>query len=140
MDGLSEFINLMAMNVYYNNIDFPGNNIVLWRPRTADGRWRFIAKDVDYTMHLYNQDNYDYKYFDWLYWKEYDPNHNWGANDYEATRLFRRLMEDADFNREFIDHMAVYMGDFLNYEGTWKVWEPMYNQIKNRIPLSSEAI
>lgn len=129
-----EFINLMAMNVYYNNIDFPGNNIVLWRPRTADGRWRFIAKDVDYTMHLYNQDNYDYKYFDWLYWKEYDPNHNWGANDYEATRLFRRLMEDADFNREFIDHMAVYMGDFLNYEGTWKVWEPMYNQIKTEYP------
>ena len=129
-----EFINLMAMNAYYNNIDFPGNNIVLWRPRTADGRWRFIAKDVDYTMHLYNQDDYNYKYFDWLYWKEYDPNHNWGANDYEATRLFRRLMEDADFNREFIDHMAVYMGDFLNYEGTWKVWEPMYNQIKTEYP------
>ena len=129
-----EFINLMAMNAYYNNIDFPGNNIVLWRPRTDDGRWRFIAKDVDYTMYLYNQDDYNYKYFDWLYWKEYDPNHNWGANDYEATRLFRRLMEDADFNREFIDHMAVYMGDFLNYEGTWKVWEPMYNQIKTEYP------
>ena len=129
-----EFINLMAMNAYYNNIDFPGNNIVLWRPRTAEGRWRFIAKDVDYTMWLYGQDNYNYKYFDWLYWKEYDGNHNWGANDYEATRLFRRLMEDADFNREFIDHMAVYMGDFLNYEGTWKVWEPMYNQIKTEYP------
>ena len=129
-----EFINLMAMNAYYNNIDFPGNNIVLWRPRTAEGRWRFIAKDVDYTMHLYNQDDYNYKYFDWLYWKEYDPNHNWGANDYEATRLFRRLMEDADFNREFIDHMAVYMGDFLNYDGTWRVWEPMYNQIKTEYP------
>ena len=129
-----EFINLMAMNAYYNNIDFPGNNIVLWRPRTAEGRWRFIAKDVDYTMWLYGQDNYNYKYFDWLYWKEYDGNHIWGANDYEATRLFRRLMEDADFNREFIDHMAVYMGDFLNYEGTWKVWEPMYNQIKTEYP------
>ncbi|MBP5569971.1 MAG: CotH kinase family protein [Prevotella sp.] len=130
-----EFINLMAMNIYYNNIDFPGNNIVLWRPRTDDGRWRFIAKDVDYTMWLYGQDNYDYKYLNWLYYKEYDYNHNWGANDYEATRLFRRLMEDADFNREFIDHMAVYMGDFLNYEGTWKVWEPMYNQIKTEYPI-----
>ncbi len=129
-----EFINLMAMNIYYNNIDFPGNNIVLWRPRTEDGRWRFIAKDVDYTMHLYGQDNYNYQYLNWLYWKEFDGSHNWGANDYEATRLFRRLMEDEDFNREFIDHMAVYMGDFLNYEGTWKVWEPMYNQIKAEYP------
>ena len=129
-----EFINLMAMNAYYNNIDFPGNNIVLWRPRTAEGRWRFIAKDVDYTMWLYGQDNYNYKYFDWLNYKDYDGAHNWGANDYEATRLFRRLMEDKTFNREFIDHMAVYMGDFLNYEGTWKVWEPMYNQIKTEYP------
>ncbi len=129
-----EFINLMAMNIYYNNIDFPGNNIVLWRPRTDDGRWRFIAKDVDYTMHLYNQCDYNYQYLNWLYDKNYDGSHNWGANDYEDTRLFRRLMEDEDFNREFIDHMAVYMGDFLNYEGTWKVWEPMYNQIKTEYP------
>ena len=85
-------------------------------------------------MWLYGQDNYNYKYFDWLYYKDYDGAHNWGANDYEATRLFRRLMDDTDFNREFIDHMAVYMGDFLNYEGTWKVWEPMYNQIKTEFP------
>ena len=129
-----EFINLMAMKIYYNNVDFPGNNIVLWRPRTDDGRWRFIAKDVDYTMHLYNQCDYNYQYLNWLFDKNYDGSHNWGANDYEATRLFRRLMEDKDFNREFIDHMAVYMGDFLNYEGTWKVWEPMYNQIKTEYP------
>ena len=39
-------------------------------------------------------------------------------------------MEDADFNREFIDHCAIYMGDFLNEKGTRAVWDPMYNMIK----------
>ena len=34
-----EFINLMVMNIYYNNQDFPGNNIVMWRPRTENGKW-----------------------------------------------------------------------------------------------------
>ena len=43
-----EFINIMAMNLYFNNFDFPGNNIIMWRARNAnpdagkgrDGRWR----------------------------------------------------------------------------------------------------
>lgn len=137
---IEEFINLMAMNCYFNNIDFPANNIVMWRPRTEEGRWRFIAKDTDYTMGLYNQCKYDYKYIDWLYNNDFDQNCKWG-NTYDATRLFRRLMEDKDFKREFTDRMAVYMGDFLNYEHIWKeVWEPMYNIIKTEYPKHRELI
>ena len=48
-----EFINLMAMNMYYNNQDFPGNNIVAWRPIADGGKWRWIAKDTDFGLGLY---------------------------------------------------------------------------------------
>lgn len=125
-----EFLNLMAANLYYNNVDFPGNNIVMWRPTAEGGRWRWIMKDTDYTMGLYNQCAANYKILEWLYNPNYDSGLNWGANGYDSTRLFRRLMEDADFNREFIDHCAIYMGDFLNEKGTRAVWDPMYNMIK----------
>lgn len=128
-----EFINLMAMNLYYNNLDFPGNNIVIWRPREAGGKWRWIAKDTDFGLGLYGT-SYDYKTLEWLYNPNYDGDHNWGANSYEATRLFRRLMEDADFKREFIDRTCIYMGDFLNEAGTLALWEPMYEQIKTEFP------
>ena len=134
-----EFINLMAMNLYYNNYDFPGNNIIMWRPRTEEGRWRWIAKDADFTMGLYG-DGYSFKILEWLYNPNYDPNHNWGANSYDATRLFRRLMDDADFKREFIDRCAIYMGDFMNERGTWSVWEPMYEQIKFEYPYHRKLI
>lgn len=131
---VEEFINLMVMNCYFNNVDFPANNIVLWRPRTENGRWRFVAKDTDYSMGLYNQHKYDYKYFNWINNHEYDTSCNW-ANTSDGTRLFRRLMEDADFKREFIDHMAIYMGDFLNNNRIWEdVWESMYNEIKTEYP------
>lgn len=123
-----EFINLMAMNLYYNNQDFPGNNIVMWRPRTEDGRWRWIAKDTDFGLGLYNSPA-SYKTLEWLYNPNYDSGRAW-ANQYEHTRLFRRLMDDADFRREFIDRLAVYMGDFLNERGTRAVWDPMYDIIK----------
>ena len=134
-----EFINLMVMNLYYHNQDFPGNNIVMWRPRTEGGLWRFIAKDTDFGLALYSYSDNDahkaaaYNTIEWLYNPNYDSNRNWG-NQYEYTRLFRRMMEDKDFNREFIDRSAIYMGDFMNYQGTHEIWDPMYEMIKTEYP------
>lgn len=127
-----EFINLMLMNLYYCNLDFPGNNIVMWRPRTDDGRWRWIAKDTDFGLGLYGRD-VNYNTIEWIYNPDYDSNNNW-ANQYEHTRLFRRLMEDEDFKREFLDRAAIYMGDFLNERGTREVWDPMYEEIRFEYP------
>ena len=127
-----EYINLMAMNLYFNNQDFPGNNFVMWRPRTENGRWRFIAKDTDFGLGLYGSAA-TYKTLEWLYNPSYDADHAW-ANQYDQTRLFRRLMEDTDFAREFIDRTAIYMGDFLNESRIREVWDPMYNAISYEYP------
>ena len=132
---LDEYINLMVMNLYYNNFDFPGNNFMMWRPREEGGRWRFVAKDADYVMGLYGQGSSSYQIFKWLYNPNYDSSHNWEANSYDNTLLFRRLMEDEDFLRVFTDRCAIYMGDFLNLDGTWEVWEPMYQLIKTEYPI-----
>jgi hypothetical protein len=134
-----EFINLMAMNLFYNNFDFPGNNIIMWRPRTEDGRWRWIAKDCDYVMGLYG-DPVDYKILEWLYNPSYDSNKNWGANGSSSTRLFRRLMEDKDFSRMFIDRTAVYMGDIFTLQKVRKIWDAMYEEIKYEYPYHRELI
>ena len=127
-----EFLNLMIMNLYYNNQDFPGNNIVMWRPKTDEGRWRFIAKDTDFGLGLYGSSP-TYKTIEWLYNPNYDSEKAW-ANGYDHTRLFRRLMEDADFNREFIDRCAIYMGDFLREERVRELWDAMYEIIKTEYP------
>ncbi len=128
-----EYINLMAMNLFFNNQDFPGNNIVTWRPRTSDGRWRWIAKDTDFGLGLYGS-SADYKTLEWLYNPNYDSNKNW-ANKYEHTRLFRRLMEDKDFKREFIDRTAIYMGDFWTEANILSLWDEMYKSIKDEYPI-----
>jgi hypothetical protein len=137
---INEYIDLMVMNLYYNNFDFPGNNFMMWRPREEGGRWRFVAKDADYVMGLYGQGNSSYQIFKWLYNPTYDYSHNWGANSYNHTLLFRRLMENEDFMHAFTDRCAIYMGDFLNLEGTWEVWEPMYKLIKTEYPIHRKLI
>ena len=133
---IEEFINIYAMNLFYNNQDWPGNNTVWWRPATADGKWRIIAKDTDFGLGLYGS-SATYNTIEWINNNSYDSNRAWG-NTYDATRLFRRLMEDSDFQREFIDHCAVYMGDFMNSDGTRAVWDPMYDMIKTEYPTHRE--
>lgn len=129
---IDEFINLMAVNIFHNNLDFPGNNIVMWRPRTEDGKWRWLMKDTDFGLGLYGRP-YDYKYIDWLYNNGFDPNNN-VSNQYEYTRLFRRLMTDERFKNRFIDRLTVFMGTFLNGNGLGEVIDSMYNVIKVEYP------
>ena len=134
-----EYIRITTMNLYFNNLDYPGNNNVLWRPRAEGGKWRWIAKDLDYTMGLYTNGGaggsggYDHQII--AQW--YNPN-DWnlhqGANfsiTEKSTSFFRTLMEDADFKREFIDRFSIYMGDFLNEKGIRAIWDPMYAMLKD---------
>lgn len=124
---LEEYMNVMALNLYFCNFDFPGNNNVMWRPRTEDGRWRWIVKDVDYAIGLYGHaanHNIIKQYYN-PNAKEYDGI-NFSVTE-KATRLFCNIMEDPDFRREMIDRLSIYMGDFLNDEGVRAVWDPMYN-------------
>lgn len=135
---IDEFINLMAVNTFQNNLDFPGNNIVMWRPRTDGGKWRWIMKDTDFGLGLYGRD-YRYRYIDWLYNHDHDPSNAW-ANEYEHTRLFRRLMTDQRFKDRFIDRLTVFMGTFLNGNGLGEVIDSMYNVIKTEYPYHRRLI
>ena len=127
-----EFINVMILNLYYGNVDFPGNNIVMWRPRTEGGRWRWIAKDVDYSMGIYHIP-YAYEILRWLYDPDFDQQWHWNANGYPYTLLFRQLMKDPDFRNEFVDRCAIYTGDFLNYDGIHKLLENMFQKISSEL-------
>ena len=134
-----EFANLMLMNLYYSNRDFPGNNIVFWRPRTEGGRWRFIAKDTDFGLGLYGHPS-NYNTIAWINDHNYhNGSNNWATGENE-TMLFRHLMDDVSFRKMFLDRAAVYMGDFLNERGTRAVWDPMVEIIKQEFPYHKKAV
>lgn len=132
-----EFLNLMIMNLYFDNEDFPCNNIVMWRPRTEGGKWRWIAKDTDFGLGLYDAKP-NYNTIAWVNEDGYDNDHNGWGNEWSGTRLFRRMMEDPDLKREFIDRCAIYTGDFLNEKGVRAIWDPMYDMIKTEYPFHRE--
>jgi hypothetical protein len=117
-----EYLNVMVLNLFYGNIDFPGNNIVFWRPNDdykgtdLPKRWRVIIKDTDFGLGLYGRQN-NYNTIDLMYHPENHPNDNWAFTE-PATRLFKNMMENDELRQLFIDKCAVFMGDFMNGRGT----------------------
>ena len=124
---VSEYLNIVIMNLFYGNIDFPGNNIVFWRPNNKDKdsglpkRWRFIAKDVDFGLGLYGRGN-NYNTIDLLYNpnKRQYSNDNWAFTE-PATRLIKNMLQNQDILNLFIDKCCVFMGDFMNGTGTGEI-------------------
>lgn len=128
-----EFCNLMIMGTFFDNKDFPGNNIVMWRPIAEDGRWRWIAKDTDFGMGLYGERS-NYPTLNWITTQGYDNNRNDWANKREHTRLFRRLLDTQEFKDMFIDRAAIYMGDFLTPEAIIARIDARNNEISTEYP------
>ena len=119
---VDEYLSVMVMNLFYGNIDFPGNNFVLWRPHDDDTKsglpkkFRVIVKDTDFGLGLYGRQN-SYNTIDLLYNPSNYPNDNWAFSE-PATRLIKNMLENEDLRDMFIDKCCVFMGDFMNGTGT----------------------
>lgn len=103
---VDNFLDYQIAQIYFDNQDWPGNNIKFWRPRTPGGRWRWLIFDTDYGFGLLNGAAYRNNTLefatatngpDW-------PNPPW------STFLLRRLLENAEFKTAFINRFA----DHLN--------------------------
>lgn len=115
---VTEFINHTILELFYANQDYPGNNIVWWRPLDAETGykpvWRILTKDTDFGFGLYGRTP-AYDMFEFMYNHDYDKDNNW-ANWPENTAYFRYAMQDKDYREEFINRALVYVGDFLRYD------------------------
>ncbi len=124
---VNEYLSVMVMNLFYGNIDFPGNNLVFWRPNddAADcplpKKWRVVVKDTDFGLGLYGRAN-DYNTIDLLYNPARHQGDAWAFTE-PATRLIKNMLEDKDILNKFIDKCCVFMGDFMNAQGTGETIE-----------------
>ena len=122
---VNEYLNVIAMNFFYGNIDFPGNNLVFWRPNDdavdcpLPKRWRVIVKDTDFGLGLYGR-RPDFNTIDLLYNPQNHQDSNWAFTE-PATRLLKNMLEDPDILKLFINKCCLFMGDFMNGKGTGEI-------------------
>ena len=119
---VNEYLNVIVMNFFYGNIDFPGNNLVFWRPNDdytetdLPKRFRVIVKDTDFGLGLYGRQN-SYNTIKLLYNPDSDSGSAWAFTE-PATRLLKNMLENPDILKMFIDKCCIFMGDFMNGKGT----------------------
>jgi hypothetical protein len=93
--------------VYFNSQDWPANNLMYWRPRTANGKWRWVLFDVDFGFNLYETTGQSENHLTYiLSGIETRP----GSNPPWSTLVPRKLVENPIIRDKFINLIA----DLLN--------------------------
>lgn len=106
----TNFIDYQIANIYFNNVDWPHNNIAFYRKKTSqleedvayghDGRWRWVLYDTDFGFGLRSWRQYDYNTLEHATSIDDSYIPTW------STLLLRRLLNNKKFKEKFINRFA----------------------------------
>jgi hypothetical protein len=94
------FIQYQVAEIYYNNGDWPGNNIDYWK--AGDGKWRWILFDTDFGLGVFDPNGYKYNSLAFAT----DPYGPAWPNPPWSTLFLRKLLENEQFRRKFVNYFA----------------------------------
>lgn len=117
---LANTIDYWAHNIYAANIDWPYNNMTVFRKVDGDGRWRWISWDADATFN-YGGNKLGHGTLEWAIRDRIrnDLKHNYEKGLYEdegtflvSTLFMRKLLANPEFKNAFVTRFT----DLLNTE------------------------
>ena len=103
LDNLMDYI---ILEVFLDNTDWPRNNVRQWRPRTADGRWRWIPYDLDGILGTAGHDaSFNTLHNSVLHFPGQPP---------DFIRVLQKLFTHPRHRQRFIHRFAMHMQDGLS--------------------------
>ncbi|MBK8944785.1 MAG: CotH kinase family protein [Ignavibacteriae bacterium] len=125
---VDNFIDYQIAQLYINNLDWPANNIKYWRPKTENGKWRWLIFDCDGGFGLWSTSDFNSI--------EYatDSNSTQWNNKPWSTFLFRKLLENSTFKNEFIQRFAAYLSFSFIPSKTKLLVDKFQKKLENEIP------
>ncbi len=131
---IENYIDYQLSQIYFDNRDWPGNNIKYWRPQTEDGKWRWIMFDTDFGFGIYN----DKAYLDnTLQFALASNGPDW-PNPPWSTFIFRKLFENEIFRNKFINRYADMLNTTFKPAHVIAVIDSMASVIEPEIPRQNE--
>ncbi len=108
-----EFINYTVLQMYVANIDWPGNNVVMWYNQ-QNKKWRWLLKDTDLGFGMWGIES-DFNMLNYTTRTEpfYESPFTYES---ENTFIYRRVFSIPQFQEEFINRFSVYLGDLFHKE------------------------
>lgn len=97
---IENFIIYEVAEIYFDNSDWPGNNIKFWK--SPGTKWRWILYDTDFGFNLWKEDAYTHSslFFALV------PDSDAYANPPWSTLLLRSLSENTSFRNQFINRFS----------------------------------
>ena len=110
---INNFIDYYVSQIFFGNTDWPGNNIKFWRPQITGSKWKWILYDTDFGFGLVQWYGHNTLQF------ALEANGPGWPNPPWSTFLFRSLMENQEFQIQFINHFCFYLStrfkpDYVN--------------------------
>ncbi len=128
---VENFIQYQVAQIYFDNGDWPGNNIKWWRPNSPAGKWRWILFDTDFGFGLspFGNETGDmllhYKH-NTLATATASTGESW-PNPPHSTFMLRNLLRNISFKTQFINTFC----DYLNTAFQASVVKDKINAMKN---------
>ncbi len=126
---VQNFMDYQIAQIYFDNQD-AGGNIKFWRPRKPDGRWRWILYDTDWGFGLHSR--YAYRNNSLAFHTRPDgpswPNPPW------STFLLRKLLENEEFRRGFVNRFAGHLNVSFSEQRVLNLVDSMYQLLLPEMP------
>lgn len=128
---IGNFIRYMLSMIYFDNRDWPGNNIKFWRPRTPVGKWRWIVYDTDLGFNLYSRSNQMRNTLEFAL----EPSGPTWPNPPWSTLLLRGLMDNDEFRRDFVNSFADHLNTTFRADRVLETIDHYKSMLLTEMPL-----
>jgi len=145
---VENFTDFQIVNIFYRNIDWPGNNVDFWRLQTQydpyapyghDGRWRWFLFDMDWGIDLafsesggntIAQETYLHNTLEFAAMENGPdwPNPDW------STFLFREFLQNDSFKIYFINRFADLLNTAFLPERVTGIFTDLKKNIEDEMP------
>lgn len=127
---VDEFINYMVTQIYIANMDWPHNNVKMWRKKNG-GKWRWILYDTDFGFNLYGDANVKHNTLMYAIGGAQYPTSDPTTGSPEWSYIiFKRLCTNPDFVSKLVDRFAVHLSTTFKPDRVNNVMDSLADRIR----------
>ena len=136
---IDNFIDYMVHSIYMARWDWPGNNEATWRPRTSDGKWRYITYDMEsgfgVAVNLNSSLDFldvQFNMFKHILNGTYIPSPLFQT--FGPHLVFKELIKNQTFVQAFVTNMEEKLENEFSPATTTSILDEMADQIEPYLP------
>jgi len=126
---INELLNYQILQIYAANGDWPQNNYKLWKPKSENGKWRWIIHEMDGGFNSLPDSSFSHNTlnstFDYTLWDGYG---------YWAKYFLHSLLSNPDYVNEFIQRFATHLNTIYNPERVIHVIDSLKSNLELEMP------